>query len=444
MLGKQWLNRYLRHAGGSTIERCGDRQLKCDGLQQWPFHLFVESLPVMLQVALLLLACGLCRYMFSINTAVASVLITLTLLGVVFYVGITIAGASSYNCPFQTPGSVPLRSLCATTWPRLIPIILLTANTLHTLGGIVRRHAFSTRLSSGSIRNHVDALSEKIQQGIRRARLHLPWLGLISLPNPHPPPLPTIHQSPQLQTPQEVTNWLSPRELAAIRTTNVNDVRCVSWILRNITDPEALDAAIRLAGTIRWFEDGVDTEPPYDIIISAFHACFDSNGEVYPGSRDRAFYSARAILWINTVATCKSEEFALLFPLPTAKYTASASNRDLGNLLDAIDMTDRDRTWCLLGVDERNSPSYIQWTSNLLLHLSWAQTIPETHLLDCTPLFRDGASVPLDAVLNYLLMCCNTFGSPVEEKVLKVQDKSCGLSYPCPLSYSHYSSLAIA
>ena len=57
MLGKQWLNRYLRHAGGSTIERCGDRQRKCDGLKKWPFHLFVESLPVLLQVALLLLAC---------------------------------------------------------------------------------------------------------------------------------------------------------------------------------------------------------------------------------------------------------------------------------------------------------------------------------------------------------------------------------------------------
>ena len=33
MLGKQWLNRYLRHAGGSTIDRCGDRQHKLDGLQ---------------------------------------------------------------------------------------------------------------------------------------------------------------------------------------------------------------------------------------------------------------------------------------------------------------------------------------------------------------------------------------------------------------------------
>ena len=45
------------------IKRCGDRQRKCGGLEKWPLHFFVESLPLMLQAALLLLACGLCRYM---------------------------------------------------------------------------------------------------------------------------------------------------------------------------------------------------------------------------------------------------------------------------------------------------------------------------------------------------------------------------------------------
>ena len=92
MLGKQWLNRYLRNSGGSMIERCGDRQHKFNGLKRWPLHFFVESLPVMLQAALLLLACGLCRHMWSINTPVACTLITLTGLGVAFYIGILIAG----------------------------------------------------------------------------------------------------------------------------------------------------------------------------------------------------------------------------------------------------------------------------------------------------------------------------------------------------------------
>jgi hypothetical protein len=111
MLGKQWLNRYLRHTGGSVAERCGDRQRKFDGMEKWPFRMFIESLPIMLQIALLLLACGLSRYMWSVNTSVARIIITFTVLGVLFYIGIVAAGTSSYECPFQTPASIGLRYL---------------------------------------------------------------------------------------------------------------------------------------------------------------------------------------------------------------------------------------------------------------------------------------------------------------------------------------------
>jgi hypothetical protein len=111
MLGKQWLNRYLRRAGGSMVDRCADRQRKIDGLERWPFRLFIESLPVMLQIALLLLSCGLSQYVWSVNISVARVVISFTVLGVIFYLGIVIAGISSYECPFQTPASTTLRAL---------------------------------------------------------------------------------------------------------------------------------------------------------------------------------------------------------------------------------------------------------------------------------------------------------------------------------------------
>ena len=97
MLGKQWLNRYLRHTGGLVIERCGDRRRKCNGLKKWPFHLFIESLPIILQIALLLLACGLSRYMWSIDASVARIVISFTILGILFYVGIVVVGTSSYE-----------------------------------------------------------------------------------------------------------------------------------------------------------------------------------------------------------------------------------------------------------------------------------------------------------------------------------------------------------
>ena len=111
MPDKQCLNRYLRNSGVSMIERRGDRQRKCDGLEKWPLHFFVEGLPMMIQAALLLLACGLCRHIWSIDASVAYTLISLAGLGVIFYVAIVISGMSSYACPFQTPASVTLRGL---------------------------------------------------------------------------------------------------------------------------------------------------------------------------------------------------------------------------------------------------------------------------------------------------------------------------------------------
>jgi len=58
MLGKQWVNLYLRNRGGSAADKSRDRQRKLDGFEKWHFRLAIESLPVMLQLALLLL--GLC------------------------------------------------------------------------------------------------------------------------------------------------------------------------------------------------------------------------------------------------------------------------------------------------------------------------------------------------------------------------------------------------
>ena len=48
--------------------------------------------------------------MWSVNTSVARVVITWTVLGL-FFIWIVFAGTSSYECPFQTPASAALRYL---------------------------------------------------------------------------------------------------------------------------------------------------------------------------------------------------------------------------------------------------------------------------------------------------------------------------------------------
>ena len=396
MLGKQWLNRYLRNSGGSMIERCGDRQRKFNGLEKWPLHFFVESLPVMLQVALLLLACGFCRHMWTKNASVAYTLISLTGLGVAFYVAIVITGMSSYACPFQTPVSVALRDLWKKIQHGIVPLtirytwVLSRIRRMWNQGtrSLLRRQSVPTTIPLGNI---------------------------------------AVQSEP----------WMMPKDLA-IRQMHADDVLCVSWILRNITDPEALDAAVRLAGTIRWFDDGVNVYPPYDLIVSTFKACFDLTGKLYPGSRDRAYYSGRAMMWIRTLAMCKSEEFGNTFPLLDTEYVTLGLDHDLEHLLrvNRQSLPGR-RILCLLVISPEHTPSHSQWISNVLLHLAWANqtTLDRELILWWIPRVRETKiTLPLDAALGRLLAWCIFLGSPVEEEVLKIQDKSYVIS-PCPTRF---------
>ena len=111
MLGKQWLNRYGSNGmRGTAIERCHDRQRKLDGMDAWYFDRVMESLPLMLQAALMLFGCGLSRYLWEISTIVASIVIGVTSFGVLFYSTTAVAGARFASCPYQTPGSRILRS----------------------------------------------------------------------------------------------------------------------------------------------------------------------------------------------------------------------------------------------------------------------------------------------------------------------------------------------
>ena len=111
MLGKQWLNRYdAVDMRGSAIERSQNRQTKLNGIVAWYFDHVVESLPLMLQAALLLLGCGLSLFLWDINITIASVVLGGTSFGVVFYLFIVAAGTGSASCPYQTPGSRILRS----------------------------------------------------------------------------------------------------------------------------------------------------------------------------------------------------------------------------------------------------------------------------------------------------------------------------------------------
>ena len=197
-------------------------------------------------------------------------------------------------------------------------------------------------------------------------------------------------------------------------------------------DPEALDAAVRLAGTIRWFDDGTHTNPPYDVIASVFEGCFDPAGKLYPGSRDRAYYSGRAMVWIHALAKHKSWEFSHSFPLSCGKYEVSGLDPDLRHLLhinrrgvfDKIDVVE------LLGIDREHTPSHAQWISDVLLQypgavrsvgIGWCGlgAFPDIHQTKIT----------INMTLNRLLTWCIVLGPPPAGEALRIQNKSYDNSY---------------
>ena len=122
MLGKQWLNRYQSiDVRGSAIERSHSRQQKLGGVVGWYFAHVMESLPLMLQVALLLFGCALSRYLWEIDVAIALTILSVTSFGVIFYLFIVIAGAASENCPYQTPAAHILRHILIHLRHHLLP-----------------------------------------------------------------------------------------------------------------------------------------------------------------------------------------------------------------------------------------------------------------------------------------------------------------------------------
>ena len=447
MLGKQWLNRYLRHAGGSMVERCGDRQRKFDGLERWPFRNFIESLPIMLQIALLLLTCGLSRYVWSVNTSVARVVISFTVLGVLFYIAIVVAGTWSYECPFQTPASIALRylrdsgttqKLLASLSPLNVISVIYTAWMNNRLGLVLasRRirdvtwHLLSWEIPLSRIVSGVHSTATKIghqtiilllridrgfgnakqrlAQGIRRFRRAV--LLPISVEDAH------LQQHPGLR----VRVW----NLESIRRQNVDNARCVCWVLRNITDPEAIDSAIRLAGTIRWFDGDSYHDPPFDFIVSAFRACFNSTKQLYPGMRDRAYFSARAILQINTSARAQSHERASKYPIPAVPSSSfQHTDPDLHHIIHMLEYNfGHNAPTFDFPRGDTNSHTHLLWMSNSLVDM--ARVGPNPTLKSYWSYLSAAVTNHQPMIANTLLVWYMFLGGHVEEETFWAVDKS--------------------
>ena len=235
MLGKQWLNRYASiDMRGSGIERSQNRQRKLDGIVTWYFDYVMESLPLMLQFSLLLLGCALCRYLWELDTTVASVVLGFTSFGVASYAFFIMAGAVSVSCPYQTSGSRLLRR---------IPTLAL--NTLRSI----------------SSRSHITNFFPTLWHGFKQHRHSTGHGALLLIPILLSPVILLAYLAYDayllarmvvrafFSNAQSVRSWFRKMHKWDSQTAML-DLRCISWMLQTSLDRSVHLSTLRSLGTM--------------------------------------------------------------------------------------------------------------------------------------------------------------------------------------------------
>ena len=283
-LGKQWLNVYAStDMRGTAIERSQNRQRKLNGIVTWRFENVMESLPLMLHIALLLLGCALSRYLWEIDTTTAAVVISVTSFGILFYLFILVAGTASKSCPYQTPGSHGLRSV-ASAFASVHRQIIQHSKTAHMLQ--VKGWSSEPWWPSNNVIVSLGRVPCKLLGALAADILHL-GQGMVQLP---------VAFTCQMYT------WLfripsAPGYRPDQKTTSL-DLQCISWVLKTSLDKAVhLSALEYLATTVTL----VGLDPTlimdcFNILVSCTK--FTNNIMVTQGSEQLATVSATCILHI--------------------------------------------------------------------------------------------------------------------------------------------------
>ncbi|KAF9644734.1 hypothetical protein BDM02DRAFT_3190330 [Thelephora ganbajun] len=262
MLGRQWVSRYVRNHGGSAADKSRDRQRKLDGLERWYFNFVIESVPVMLQLALLLLWVALSLYLWAISRIVAMVILTFTVFGAASYVFFTFAAMFHYDCPYQTPPSIFIRTFAMYLAHSSSTFACSARSCVASLVEVYSRTAEDLRRS----------LSD-LHSGVRRA---LRNFGRVS-------------SSPDIEhAPPAVVEAPGPLFGGTIADLEVSkaDARCIFWVLDSITDSDVILSTVHFAVDMIWYPEIAGTLQP-DVLLNLLLECL-VDGRVLPGRLEHA------------------------------------------------------------------------------------------------------------------------------------------------------------
>ena len=287
MLGKQWVSRYLRKQGGSAAEKSRDRQRKFEGFKEWYFQLAIESLPVMLQLALLLLGGALTLYLWTISRTIAGIVLAFTLFGITSYAFFTLVATIRYNCPYQTPLSILIRTII----PRLVRISSTFVRSLRAL-----------TLPRPSTSPHSSVPSLPSTSSHPPTPLH-PSIGIPGRLLGHI--LSGLHRGLQRFHCRSTIEEDAVQPVADVPTDRIfedvpvnwevckGDSRCIWWVLDYTTDVDVILPTARFAADMTWYPEIAEIVSPH-VLADLFFDCL-LNGQVIPGKLEHASAIAMAL-----------------------------------------------------------------------------------------------------------------------------------------------------
>ena len=413
MLGKQWLNRYRQNeTRGSTADRSRVRERKLSGVETWKFHIVMESLPLILQCAIILLGFALSRYLWEVSRSVSSVVIGFTSFGFLFYLLIMTASIFSFDCPFQTPFSLLIRfviGLAIPYWRRLLRAFVPKEQPPKP-GTPGPQPDSPLSMSSGDEGHKLETALACISPGTTQ----FPWSAA---------PLFTR------DTGAEVDRL---------------DARCITRLFVMSTDPDVVTSIMDFIPEIVW-HDGIKNVP-LGRVYSILMDCFDFSGPspvVVPKLRDVAYLSARAFAHIELQRRCitKYEEHkqeswqALCAKHILLSPTDHGDDSDLKAVLFMVDMTlgyDQGFSWDQVQM----TPSHHAWMSHVFLYRAWHEGQLSEVVMDFVENSMSLKS-PSDIVItDCLLIIGLTIGVPLHVSDITVRDKRLDSFYCYRISFT--------
>ena len=277
MLGKQWVNRYIRNRGGSATNKSRDRQRKLDGLEKWYFHLTIESLPVILQFALLLLGCALARYLWLTSRTVAGVILTFTLFGGASYTFFTLIATFYYNCPYQTPLSVLIRTFIRYLEKSNSAFARSLRSHMASFSGVYSRSVKNPRQTLRRLRSRVCSALRNLGcvSGVLEDVEHIPLA---------------------VAGPPRGMLWEISIDWDVCKT----DTRCIFWVLDFTTDNDVIYSTARFAADMTWYPEIAGALSPV-ILAENFLECL-LDGRIIPGRLEHASAIGMALASILSIS----------------------------------------------------------------------------------------------------------------------------------------------